>query len=231
MHQAASQPESDFQSTTTERTGKGFSAPQHQPVSQLTSDQQEVSLVSTKHTGKGSSAPQHQSASQLVTDRPTSRSPQRRTGIDSSDRGFSASQHQPTSQPGTERDRPSGHVSTDPSLRHKTAGRSHSKHHADRPLSTVTTDTGFPPLHRHRKDSASSENSGTDSDYSDRPPVNLYAEEGELSDDPELTAEPDQIPSEEQTYRETLKGIREYMGFIGHSGLSANTASGYAEPA
>ena len=28
-HQAASQPESDSQSTTTERTGKGFSAPQH----------------------------------------------------------------------------------------------------------------------------------------------------------------------------------------------------------
>ena len=45
MHQAASQPESDSQSTTTERTGKGFSATQHQPASQLTSDQQEVSSV------------------------------------------------------------------------------------------------------------------------------------------------------------------------------------------
>ena len=154
MHQAASQPESDSQSTTTERTGKGFSATKHQPVSQLTSDKQEVSSVSTKRTGKGSSASQHQPASQLVTDRPTWRSPQRRTGIDSSDKGFSASQHQPTSQPATERDQPSGHVSTDPSLRQGTAGRSHS--HADRPLSTVTTDTGSPPLHRHRKDSASS---------------------------------------------------------------------------
>ena len=127
MHQAASQPESDSQSTTTERTGKGFSATQHQPASQLTSDQREVSSVSTKRTGKGSSASQHQPASQLITDRPTSRSPQRRTGIDSSDKGFSASQHQPTSQPTTEQDR-HGHVSTDPSLRQGTAGRSPTDH-------------------------------------------------------------------------------------------------------
>ena len=224
MHQAASQPESDSQSTTTERTGKGFSATQHQPASQLISDQREVSSVSTKRTGKGSSASQHQPASQLITDRPTSRSPQRRTGIDSSNKGFSASQHQPTSQPTTKRDRPSGHVTTDPSLRQGTAGRSHS--HADRPLSTVTTDTGSPSLHRHRKGSASSDNPGTDSDYSDRPPVDLYAEEGELSDDPELAAEPDQIPSEEQTYRETMKGIWEYMGWSDIPDLdSANTGS------
>ena len=93
MHQAASQPESDSQSTTTERTGKGFSATQHQPASQLTSDQQEVSSVSTKCTGKDSSASQHQPASQLITDRLR----ERRTGIDSSDKGFSASTHQPAS--------------------------------------------------------------------------------------------------------------------------------------
>ena len=51
------------------------------------------------------------------------------------------------------------------------------------------------------------------SDLSDRPAVDLYTEEGELSDDPELINEPELIPSEEQTYRETMKGIREYMGW------------------
>ena len=194
---------------------------------ELTSGEQEMSPVSTKRTGKGFSATQHQPANQLVTNRPSSRSPQRHTGLDSSDKGSSASQHQPTNQPATGRDRPSGHVSTNLLPRLKTAGKSHSKQHVDRPLSTAATDTGSPPLHRHRKDSASSDNSGTDSDFSDRPPVDLYAEEGELSDDPELTTEPGQIPSEEQTYRETMKGIREYMGWSDIPDLgSAYTASG-----
>ena len=225
-HQAASQPELDSQSTTTERTGKGSSASQHQPASQLTSDTQEIPSVSSKRTGKGSSASQHQPASQLVTDLPSSRSPHRHTGLDSSDKGSSASQHQPTSQSATGRDRPSGHTCTDPHSRHKATGRSHSKQHADRPLSTAATDTGSTPLHRHQKDSASSDNSGSVSDLSDRPAVDLYTEEGELSDDPELTAEPDLIPSEEQTYRETMKGIREYMGWSDIPELdSANTAS------
>ena len=40
-----------------------------------------------------------------------------------------------------------------------------------------------------------------------------------------MAAEPDQIPSEEQTYRETMKGIREYMGWSDIPDLdSANTA-------
>ena len=57
-------------------------------------------------------------------------------------------------------------------------------------------------------------------------PFDLYAEEGELSDDPDLTAEMEQIPSEEQTYRETMKVIREYMGWSDIPDLdSANTAS------
>ena len=36
-------------------------------------------------------------------------------------------------------------------------------------------------------------------------------EEGELSDNPELELE--QTVSEEQTYRETMRGIRSYMGW------------------
>ena len=223
-HQAASQPESDSQSGTTERTGKGSSALLHQPASQLTSDKQEVPSVSSKRTGKGFSASQHQPASQLVTDRPSSRSPHRHAGIDS-DKGSSASQHQPTDQPATGRDRPSGHSITDPHPGHKSTGRSHSKQHADRPVSATVTDTGS-PVHRHRKDSFSSDNSESVSDVSDRPAVDLYTEEGELSDDPDLTTEPELVPSEEQTYRETMKGIREYMGWFNIPDLdSANTAS------
>ena len=54
---------------------------------------------------------------------------------------------------------------------------------------------------------------------SDQPPVDIYAEEGELSEDPDATAmESEQVPSEEQTYRETMKGIRSY-GLVGYSGL------------
>ena len=44
--------------------------------------------------------------------------------------------------------------------------------------------------------------------------MDLYAEEGELSEDQDLTTtEPDQAISEEQTYRETMSGIRSFMGW------------------
>ena len=42
----------------------------------------------------------------------------------------------------------------------------------------------------------------------------LFVEEGELSDDLEATGnDPDLAPSEEQTYRETMSGIRSFMGW------------------
>ena len=55
----------------------------------------------------------------------------------------------------------------------------------------------------------------SDSDISDRPPVDLFVEEGELSDqDLEAsTADPDLTLSEEQNYRETMSGIRSFMGW------------------
>ena len=60
----------------------------------------------------------------------------------------------------------------------------------------MPTDTGSPHLHRQRKDSASSGSSEAGSDLSDRPPVDLYVEEGELSDEQDIAAtEPDQTPS------------------------------------
>ena len=46
------------------------------------------------------------------------------------------------------------------------------------------------------------------------PPPNLYTEEGELSEDQDQTvADPDQPVSEEQTYRDTMLGIRSFMGW------------------
>ena len=86
--------------------------------------------------------------------------------------------------------------------------------------------TPAPLLFRGTGRTVSSDNSGSVSDFSDRPAVDLCTEEGELSDDPELTTEPELIPSEEQMYRETMKGIREYMGWSDIPELdSANTGS------
>ena len=50
----------------------------------------------------------------------------------------------------------------------------------------------------------------SESDFSDRPPVDIFVEEGELSDqDPDAAAiDPDQTLSENQNYRETMRGIR-----------------------
>ena len=52
-------------------------------------------------------------------------------------------------------------------------------------------------------------------------------DEGELSDEQDMTVtEPDQIPSAEQTYRETMRGIRSYMGWTNIPDVdSSNTAS------
>ena len=77
-----------------------------------------------------------------------------------------------------------------------------------------------------RRHSTSSMDTQSDSDLSDRPPVELFVEEGELSDqDPEApSADPDLTLSEEQTYRETMSGIRSFMGW-GHIPEVDTTAS------
>ena len=51
-----------------------------------------------------------------------------------------------------------------------------------------------------------------DSEVSDQPPINLFVDEGDLSDDQEF-GESEQASSEEQTYRETMSGIRSFMGW------------------
>ena len=84
---------------------------------------------------------------------------------------------------------------------------------ADSPLSRqVPSRSSSAPT---RRQSTSSMDTDSDSDISDRPPVDLFVEEGELSDqDLEAsTADPDLTLSEEQNYRETMSGIRSFMGW------------------
>ena len=53
-----------------------------------------------------------------------------------------------------------------------------------------------------------------DSEVPDRPPIDVFVEEGELSDDQDITVTvQDQSILEEQTYRETMRGIRSFMGW------------------
>ena len=209
-----------FLPTLSERTGQDSSALQ-QSARQLTSQHSD----STERTGQGFSA-LHQPSSQLRSDPQLQEFSLKRTVSDSS-----AEKHQSASQLSSNRARPKPLEcpSTNPApAKHQTTGQTASHRPSSyRPSSTVTTDTGSPQLHRHRRDSASSYSSEASSELSDRPPVDLYAAEGELSDDQELTVnEPDQTPSAEQTYRETMRGIRSYMGWTSIPDIdSSNTAS------
>ena len=76
----------------------------------------------------------------------------------------------------------------------------------------VSSKSSSAPVGRH---SSASMDTDSDSDYSDRPSVDIFVEEGELSDqDPDVTAtDPDHTLSEDQNYRETMRGIRSYMGW------------------
>ena len=222
VHQSASQPRSD-DSPPAEYTGKDISASQHLSSGQIVSDRQPVRSSSPKRTGTDSSA-KHQSPSQLKSDRhrPRSHSP-RRTGNDSS-----VSVQQSASQPRTDRNRPTAQAGTDPSTpRHSST----SKVQSDRPKSSLATDTGSPTLYRQRWDSSFSASPASGSDLSDRPPVDLYAEEGELSKDQDCTTtEPDQAVIEEQTYRETMSGIRSYMGWSNIPEMDSTTTGSDDNP-
>ena len=85
-----------------------------------------------------------------------------------------------------------------------------------RPGTSRTTDQpakrSFSTAFDTRRDTSSSD-SDSESTSSDRPPIDLYPEEGKLSDNPKVSlTDPDQSLSEEQSYRETMRGIRSYMG-------------------
>ena len=81
-----------------------------------------------------------------------------------------------------------------------------------------------------RKDDSPSA-SDSESVTSDRPAVDLYAEEGELSDEHDISfTDPDQTLSEEQSYRETMRGIRSYMGWTHIPEMDSGTKSSDDNP-
>ena len=101
--------------------------------------------------------------------------------------------------PATASDRPAVGAATDPLASSKKS---------DRPSTSDKPSSAFQPT---RKDTSDSE---SDSEQSDRPPLDIFVEEGELSDDLDATThDPEQSLSEEQSYRETMRGIRSYMGW------------------
>ena len=189
-------------STSTMLPGTGFSAEKHQPTSKAVTSQQ---YSSKKFPGTGSSASKHQPASQTKTSRPASST--RFPG-----QGSPVTTHQPTSQTKTDRPTPTGDNGTDPASQPQ-----HGVHRpptTDRPMPSDTADSGSPALHRFRQDSISSLSSDAGSELSDRPPLDLYAEADELSEDPEQSGvDQDQPVSEEQNYRDTMQGIHSYMGW------------------
>ena len=96
-----------------------------------------------------------------------------------------------------------GSDSSQPSHRPETSG-----------ISTQPAKRSFSAAFDSTRRESSSSDSDSESVTSDRPPVDLYPEEGELSDDHEVSfTDPDQSLSEEQSYRETMRGIRSYMGW------------------
>ena len=77
----------------------------------------------------------------------------------------------------------------------------------DQPSSTEppTSQTSASLRQASKKDNISSLESEVDSDFSDRAPLDLYVDEGELSEDQDVTiTDQDQAASGEQTYRETM---------------------------
>ena len=121
--------------------------------------------------------------------------------------GSSATVHQSTSQAKFNRPTPATDPSSDPhSAREGDINLPYSDRPAatDRTLSSEPADTGSPALHRSRRDSISTLSSEAGS-MSDNPPLDLYTEEGESSEDQDQPVpDPDQPVSEEQNYRDTM---------------------------
>ena len=106
-------------------------------------------------------------------------------------------------------DRPSVSATTDPPASKPQSDRPQAMDRAaasDRPSTSVSS--AFQPTSRD-----TTSESDSDSVVFDRSPVDIFVEEGELSDELDATiTAPGQSPSEEQSYRETMRGIRSYMG-------------------
>ena len=188
--------------------------------------------VSSQRTGPDTVAALQPSAGKLPTDK-NSQTSSTRTGPDviASKQKSAGKQKVETLPAQTASERTGPDVA---SSKHKSTGKPHSDSHrtasssaqktskvlsdrpgSDRPSSASHTGSESPTLHKSSgRDSISSMDSDVEStgNLSDVPPLEIFVDEGELSDDQELT-EQDTPTSEEQTYRETMRGIRAFMGW------------------
>ena len=102
---------------------------------------------------------------------------------------------------------------------------------AHRPGTSRTTDQSAKRSFSTAFWDTSSSDSDSEGASSDRPPVDLYPKEGELSDDQEVSfTDPDQSLSEEQSYRETMRGIRSYMGWTHVPDMDSGTKTSDDNP-
>ena len=203
---------SDLQGTISpvKRTGPDTNAALQRSAGKHQVTQESQKLVSSERTGPDVYASQHQSAGKLKPDSLQARSSSsRRTGPDV---GFKP---QSTGKPMTDKQSSDSDLPVigQPSIS-KTSTDRPSTHRplTDRPGSSAVTGPDSPLLQTGRRDSFSSVDSQPDSELSDQPPLTLFVDEGELSDDQDF-GELEQPTSEEQTYRETMSGIRSFMGW------------------
>ena len=159
-------------------------------------------------SGTGHSTPQGQA---------TSRSPQDMKTKRTSDTDLSYAQHSSKKQ-----------LASKSSQHQLSTGRLSDLSGTDPPALQVTSKSTSAPA---RDQSPSSMDTESDSDSSDRPPVDLFVEEGELSDpDQDPNSDPDQILSEEQNYRETLRGVHSYMGWNQIPDIESTASTGEDNP-
>ena len=134
---------------------------------------------------------------------------------------------QPVDRPSGSSDRPSTSTTTDPPTSRSQADQQHISDRpaiSDRPSTSISN--AFQPTRK-----ISSSESDSDTVVSDRPPVDIFVEEGELSDELDATVtDPDQSPSEEQSYRETMRGIRSFMGWTHIPDMDTTTGSSEDNP-
>ena len=133
----------------------------------------------------------------------------------------------PTAQPSQPTD-PAGDSATD-SSHHKSDIKASSSVQPD-PLAAAT-------VKRHLSsafDVSHKESSCSDSDSdssSDQPLLDILPEEGELSDDQEANiSDQEQSLSEEQSYRETMRGIRSFMGWDHIPDIDSGTTTSEDNP-
>ena len=193
-------------------------APDHPPPGNVTRDSEpffqpsDKPLDNSQRTGPDSSAALQPSAGKLTTDPALQGSSTvKRTGPDNitSQQKSAGTQGRTGPDTASQKQKSTGKPSTD-SHRPSTLSAEASDHPpSDRPYSSTGSFSLTPQ--KGRKDSISSLDSDTQSQLSDTPPVELFIEQGDLSDDQEFDQE---LPtSEEQTYRETMRGIRSFMGW------------------